>query len=304
MIDNNYRNSNIEFFLNWLDNCFSTLIRVYNPSSFKKKSSDTVEYYRINDIKISFFTDKIIDIIRKQANVQNPKGNTVKEMREFLEDILSKLENVKDRYEENYPGIEFKFKVRTKYIPNFLINFLIEHAESNEETTQKDAIRISDHNTGIGMAGELKKFIDYMTIVECYQCIEVCDIDQIFNCIIKKLRAMDDKTELSFGKLKNFFGKMLESRLLSIEKNYFISKIMDEDNYEERIEEMLLSISYAKYEMELTKEMRKNMGNIEKIKKIFRKILNSELESLAEGEKYADDSLIITSPIHAEHMRY
>ncbi len=79
---------------------------------------------------------------------------------------------------------------------------------------------------------------------------------------------------------------------------------MDEDNYEERIEEMLLSISYAKYKMELTKEMRKNMGNIEKIKKIFRKILNSELESLAEGEKYADDSLIITSPIHAEHMRY
>ena len=304
MIDNNYRNSNIEFFLNWLDNCFSTLIRVYNPSSFKKKSSDAVEYYRINDIKISFFTDKIIDIIRKQANVQNPKGNTVKEMREFLEDILSKLENVKDRYEENYPGIEFKFKVRTKYIPNFLLNFLIEHADSNEETTQKDAIRISDHNTGIGMAGELKRFIDYMTIVECYQCIEVCDINQIFNCIIKKLRAMDDKTELSFGKLKFFWGKMLESRLLSIEKKYFISKIMDEDNYEERIEEMLLSISYAKYEMELTKEMRKNMGNIEKIKKIFRKILNSELESLAEGEKYADDSLIITSPIHSEHMRY
>ncbi len=297
MIDSNYRNNDIEFFLNWFDNIFSTINRVYNPSSFKKKSGDAVEYYRINDINISFFTDKIIDIIRKHANVHNPKGNTVKEMREFMETLSERLEIVKERYEAIHTGIEFKFKVRTKYVPNFLLDFLIKHADSNEKTTQREAIRLSDHNTGIGMAGKLKRFVDYMSIVESYHDIDINDIGQIFNSIIEMLRNIDDDAELSFGKLKFIFGKMLERRLFSTEKKYSTSGIIEDDDFEEKIESMIMNLSHTKYGIELSKEMKKNMENIKRIRRVFMLILNDEKERLVEGERYGDDQFFVSSPI-------
>jgi len=300
-MDSNYIESNINFFLNWLDNCFSTLNRVYNPSSFKKKSCDAVEYYRINNTNISFCTDKIIDIIRKHANVQNPNGNTVKEMREFLEALSRKIEIVKKRYEENNIGIEFKFKVRIKHIPNFLLNFLVEHADSNEETTQREAIRISDHNTGIGMAGKLTRFIDYMSIIESYQDIKVSDISKIFNNIIEVLKTMDEKAELSFGQLKYIFGEMLENTLLSIEKKFIISEIIDDEDYEEKIYKMIMDLRHTKYGGELYREMKKNMGNIKKIRRVLSLILNGELERLVEEEKNKDDLLIVTSYSWLKH---
>lgn len=292
-------NNNIEFFINWLSNCFSTLNRFYNPSSFKKKTSNSYEYYRINDLDIPFCTDKIIDIIAKKSNIRKPGGRTVKEMKEFLEALLNKVDIVKERYEEINSGKEYIFKIRTKYIPNFLMNFLIESSTQNERTNEKGSIRLCDHNTGIGIDEAWKDIIDYMSFIESVQVIDIKVIKKILEELIEVLRAKSDNDELDFKALKRGFAKTLKKHLASINKIYFVSRIMYDENFEQKIENMLTDSTDTETKRVFSSViMPTNNEIIKNIRQIFILIQAGKLELLTEhtDERYGSDMLAVTSP--------